>query len=80
MLLLANTLPVSSPNSPPNNIPPAAKRLYVAKSPNVVGFSSGVMSGMASSRPLAKRTCVGFSDVRKAWNILARFARSLYAR
>lgn len=36
------------PSSPPKNKPPAEAKKYVAKSPNVVGFNRGVISGNAS--------------------------------
>ncbi|RJE16763.1 hypothetical protein PHISCL_10900 [Aspergillus sclerotialis] len=66
MVLLADHVPVSKPVSPPKNRPAIPKKVYVMTSPNGVGWSKGVMSGIASSRPLANRTCVGFSAARKA--------------
>jgi hypothetical protein len=80
IVLFALHAPVITPVSPPTKIPPAAKKVYVAISPSVVGFSSGVMSGMASSRPLANFTEVGFSDARKAANIACLLLRRRNAR
>jgi hypothetical protein len=36
------------PSSPPRNNPPAAKKVYAAISPKVVGFRSDVRSGIGS--------------------------------
>ena len=48
IVLLADDEPLSKPNSPPKNIPPAENKVYAAMSPSGVGFKRGVMSGMAS--------------------------------
>lgn len=46
--LVASAEPVSNPSSPPKKRPPAAKNVYVATSPRVVGLSNGVISGTGS--------------------------------
>ena len=78
--LFAVAPPSNKPSSPPIRMPPDAKNVYVKKSPNVEGFNSGVISGIASSLPFAKRICVGFSEARKAWNIFCLFDRTLKAK
>jgi hypothetical protein len=73
-------VPVNRPVSPPKKIPPAPNRVYVAKSPSLLGFTTAVKSGNTSSRPSAKRTAWGFSAARKVVNIRRRADRRRKAR
>jgi hypothetical protein len=73
------------PSSPPTKSPPAEAKKYVAKSPNVVGLSKGVMSGIGSIQGMVSndrnwcRTGVSVPVRPLAKTTLVGFSRALNA-